>query len=166
MKFSKYVIATLILTASASSLAAFDRVTTTSGNITFAAPTYPVTTTITPVTNLTSGSQLNGNKYADIAFSTSTAQIIAYRFGPAVNKFTPSANRTDSATINGNTNNANQLSVRFGSPATARPDTGGTQWFSSASAMNGIGNSIVSNGASVVNPDTYTVYIESGVYVP
>ncbi|MEY7874473.1 hypothetical protein [Enterobacter roggenkampii] len=166
MKFTKLVISTLLFTASASSLAAFDRVTTTSGNITFKAPTYPVTTTITPVANLTSGSQVDGNKYADIAFSTSTAQIIAYRFGPAVNKFAPAANRTDSATINGNTNNANQLSVRFGSPGTVRPDSDGTQWYSSASAMNGIGASIVNRGPSVVNPDTYTVYIESGVYVP
>nr|WP_172689206.1 hypothetical protein [Enterobacter cloacae]AQX35347.1 hypothetical protein PIMI5_00028 [Enterobacter cloacae] len=169
MKLSKCLVGMMLLTTSASSLAAFDRVTTTSGNITFTAPTYPVTTTITPVANLTSGEQSAVTKLADVAYSSPQPQRIAYRWGPATAKFQPSPSRTGVATIKGNSNNNNQLTAVFSPPFSASlvPDVDGTNWNATNNPVTSLTNSILTpSSAIIVNPDTYTVYIESGVYVP
>nr|WP_172689208.1 hypothetical protein [Enterobacter cloacae]AQX35350.1 Saf-pilin pilus formation protein [Enterobacter cloacae] len=168
MKLSKCLVGMMLLTTSASSLAAFDRVTTTSGNITFTAPTYPVTTTITPVANLTSGQVPSYTKIAEIAFSSPQPQRIAYRWGPATGNFQPAANRIGVATIKGNSNTTNQLKVLFDASIVGSTPIadGSTFWMTTDTQVASFRNNITTEVASTVNPDIYTVYIESGVYVP
>ncbi|MEY7874475.1 hypothetical protein [Enterobacter roggenkampii] len=154
--------------ASASSLAAYERVTTTSGNITFKAPTYPVTTTITPVANLTSGQVAGSTKIAEIGFSSPQPQKIAYRWGAATSNFTPPANRIMIATIKGNNNSTNQLQLVLGinTDASAQSNGDGTNWMVTKNEVTSFKSDINTVGvSSSVNPDTYTVHIESGVYV-
>ena len=166
---SKYFIAALILTGSSSALAAgtVSNATQAAANLVFNAPLSPVTLTVTPTQNLTSGSFPQSSVLGVAKITSQSSERYAYRYGPFNGSFTQGTNIV-TAVASGTTNPNNKLELGTNGTITGAITTmnDGSIWFVTGSSQTSADINITSRIAQTVAPDTYRVSFEAASYAP
>ncbi|WP_143346274.1 hypothetical protein [Enterobacter asburiae] len=144
-----------------STAASFQDQTTTSSTISFSSPTGPITLKITPRTDLTSGDNEEGKRFASVSVkSTDNTQQLGIRW---------STSNTNQILLNTNysakiiNENGDTLYAKFNTDGLVETHIGNDIYFVKPSG-GAMATDIVSEGAQNIVPGNYVVTLDASSY--
>lgn len=165
MKMKKITLSILAMAGMAASnmstAASFQDQTTTSSTISFSSPTGPITLKITPRTDLTSGDNEEGKRFASVSVkSTDNTQQLGIRW---------STSNTNQILLNTNysakiiNENGDTLYAKFNTDGLVETHIGNDIYFVKPSG-GAMATDIVSEGAQNIVPGNYVVTLDASSY--